>query len=55
MLAKAELENRASPQTYSWYVHTLLANNKIKEANDVYKKHVSGKPLEALELYYMGK
>ena len=55
MLAKAELENRASPQTYSWYVYTLLANNKIKEANDVYKKHVSGKPLEALELYYMGK
>ncbi|MEO8234664.1 MAG: hypothetical protein ABI549_04550, partial [Flavobacterium sp.] len=55
MLAKAELENRATPQTYSWYVYSLLANNKINEANVIYKKYVSGKPLEALELYYMGK
>ena len=55
ILAKAELENRATPQTYSWYVYSLLANNKINEANAIYKKYVSGKPLEALELYYMGK
>ena len=55
ILAKAELTNRATPQTYSWYVYSLLANNKIKEANTIYKKYVSGKPLEALELYYMGK
>ena len=33
----------------------MYANNKIKEANAIYKKYVSGKPLEALELYYMGK
>ncbi|MEO6346990.1 MAG: hypothetical protein ABIO60_03685, partial [Aquaticitalea sp.] len=55
VLAKNELENRATPQTYSWYAYSLLANNKIDEANAIYKEHISGKPLEALELYYMGK
>ncbi|WP_369752848.1 tetratricopeptide repeat protein [Flavobacterium sp. WC2409] len=54
-LAKAELQNRATPQTYSWYAFALLNNNKIDEANAIYKKHISGKPLEALELYYMGR
>lgn len=55
ILAKAELTNRATPQTYSWYVYSLLANHKIAAANAIYKKYVSGQPLEALELYYMGK
>ncbi len=55
IIAKAELTNRATSQTYSWYAYTLLINNKINEANAIYKKYVSGKPLEALELYYMGK
>lgn len=54
-LAKSELENRATPQTYSWYAYALLENNKLDEANAIYKKYISGKPLEALELYYMGK
>ena len=54
-LAKKELLNRATPQTYSWYAYSLLANNKLNEANTIYKKYISGKPLEALELYYMGK
>ena len=55
ILAKAELTNRATPQTYSWYAYSLFANNKIAAANAIYKKYVSGQPLEALELYYMGK
>ncbi|MEO5777481.1 MAG: hypothetical protein ABIQ27_11290 [Flavobacterium sp.] len=55
ILSKAELTNRATPQTYSWYAYSLFANNKIEEANAIYKKYISGKPLEALELYYMGK
>lgn len=55
IMAKNELANRATPQTYSWYAYALLENNKLSEANEIYKKHVSGKPLEALELYYMGK
>ena len=54
-LAKTELKHRATPQTYSWYVYALLANNKLDEANAIYKAHIAGKPLEALELYYMGK
>jgi tetratricopeptide (TPR) repeat protein len=54
-IAKEELQNRKTPQTYSWYAYTLFKNNKIEEANTIYKKYISGKPLEALELYYMGK
>ena len=54
-LGKAEIAKRATPQTYSWYAYSLLANNKIAAANAIYKRYVSGKPLEALELYYMGK
>lgn len=54
-IAKSELENRATPQTYSWYAYALLENNKLNQANAIYKQHISGKPLEALELYYMGK
>jgi hypothetical protein len=54
-LALTELDNRATPQTYAWYSYSLLCNHKPVEAKDVYDKHVSGKPLEAQELYYMGK
>lgn len=54
-LAKIELENRSTPQTYAWYVWSLLCNNKKEEAYREYQKHVSGKPLEGLELYWMGK
>ena len=54
-LAKNELENRATPQTYAWYVWSLLANNKKDTAYAVYQQYVSGKPLEGLELYWMGK
>ena len=54
-LAKRELENRNTPQTYAWYTWSLLSNNKIKEAHAIYQKHISGKPLEGLELYWMGK
>jgi hypothetical protein len=50
-----ELQNRSTPQTYAWYVWALLNNNKKEEAYTVYQKHVSGKPLEGLELYWMGK
>lgn len=55
MLAKRELLNRATPQTYAWYVWALFSNNNTDEAQKVYEEHVSGKPLEGLELYWMGK
>jgi len=54
-LAKDELNNRATPQTYAWYVYTLYMNGKKNEAYKVFQQHVSGQPLEGLELYYMGK
>ncbi len=54
-LAKNELDNRATPQTYAWYAYTLFENNKKDEAYKVFEQHVSGQPLEGLELYYMGK
>jgi hypothetical protein len=54
-LAKDELNNRATPQTYAWYAYTLFENNKKNEAYKVFQQHVSGQPLEGLELYYLGK
>lgn len=55
LLAKGELANRATPQTWAWYAYTLFENNKHDEAYKVFEQHVSGQPLEGLELYYMGK
>lgn len=54
-LAERELRNRATPQTYAWYVWALYVNGHIAEAEKIYQQHVSGKPLEGLELYWMGK
>jgi tetratricopeptide (TPR) repeat protein len=54
-LAERELVNRSTPQTNAWYAWSLYANHKPTEAYAWYKKYVSGKPLEGLELYYMGK
>jgi tetratricopeptide (TPR) repeat protein len=54
-ITKDELNNRANPQTYAWYAWALFSNNKKEEAYKVFQEHVSGKPLEGLELYWMGK
>jgi hypothetical protein len=54
-IAQRELLNRTTPQTYAWYVWALHGNNKTAEAEKVYQQHVSGKPLEGLELFWMGK
>jgi len=54
-LATKELSNRATPQTYAWYAWSLVASNKKDDAWETYRQHVSGKPLEGPELYYMGK
>lgn len=54
-IARDELNNRATPQTYAWYAWSLLANHKRDEAYAVYRRYVSGQPLEALELYWMGR
>lgn len=55
LVALKEIKGRPTPQTYAWYVWTLFCNNKINEASRYYDKYVSGKPLEGLELYWMGK
>jgi len=54
-IAKDELNNRATPQTYAWYAWTLFSNDKKAQAYKVYQQYVSGKPLEGLELYWMGR
>ncbi len=54
-LAKKELSNRNTAQTQAWYAWTLFANHKNEEAYKVFEQSVSGKPLEGLELYWMGK
>ena len=54
-IAEKELTNRTTAQTYSWYVWSLFKNDQHDKALQYYDKYVSGKPLEGLELYYMGK
>lgn len=54
-IAFAELSNRATPQTYSWYVYALTCNQQLEKAKELYDKFVTEKPLEGLELYWMGK
>jgi hypothetical protein len=54
-ISKSELSNRSTPQTYAWYAWSLFSNNKQKEGYQVFQKFVSGRPLEGLELYWMGK
>jgi tetratricopeptide (TPR) repeat protein len=54
-LAKKEITNRATPQTYSWLVFALANNQQFDEATKIYNEFVEGKPLEGLELYWMGK
>jgi hypothetical protein len=54
-IAKDELNNRATPQTYAWYAWALFENGKKQDAYSVFEQHVSGQPLEGLELYWMGK
>jgi len=54
-LAKRELENRSTPQTYAWYAWTLFSNGKKEAAMEQFQRNISGRPLEGLELYWMGK
>jgi hypothetical protein len=54
-VAQREIRNRATAQTYAWLAWCLFLNGEKEKAYDIYKDHISGKPLEALELYWMGK
>src|SRR5450631_260822 len=55
LLAKKELEIRSTPQTHAWYAWTLFFNNNKEAAMEQFHGNISGKPLEGLELYWMGK
>ncbi|MBX9734607.1 MAG: hypothetical protein K2X37_11150 [Chitinophagaceae bacterium] len=55
VLAKAEINNRATPQTYAWLAWTLHQTKQFQLADSVYTHYVKGKPLEALELFWMGQ
>jgi Tfp pilus assembly protein PilF len=54
-IAEKEINNRATPQSYAWYVWCLHKTRQDEKALQVYQAQVSGKPLEALELYWMGQ
>jgi hypothetical protein len=54
-LAEKDIINRPTPQVYAWYVWSLFCNGEKEKAYSVYKGAVSAKPLEGLELYYMGR
>ncbi|HMJ46910.1 MAG TPA: hypothetical protein VK498_06245, partial [Ferruginibacter sp.] len=53
-VAAKELKNRATPQTFAWMVWSLFKKGEKDRAMRLYEEHVSGKPLEGLELFYMG-
>ncbi len=55
VLAEKEINNRPTPQTYAWYAWCLHKTKQDDKAMNIFKANVSGKPLEALELYWMGK
>jgi tetratricopeptide (TPR) repeat protein len=54
-IAEKEVKNRNTPQTNSWLAWALYKNNRKAEAMAIYQKKVNEKPLEGLELYFMGK
>ena len=54
-IAKDEIKNRSTPQTNAWLAWCLFLKGEKQEAYNVYQQWVSRRPLEALELYWMGK
>ena len=54
-LAKREIEVRPTAQAYAALAWTLYCNGLSTKAMQTYEGFVSGKGLEGLELYWMGK
>lgn len=54
-LAQTETYNRPTPQVYAWYAWSLYADHQQDSAYKIFKGFVSQKPLEGLELFYMGR
>ncbi|RYE00432.1 MAG: hypothetical protein EOP50_03745 [Sphingobacteriales bacterium] len=55
LAAQRERSNRATPQTAAWLAWSLSACGRNNEAYALYRKEIAGKPLETLELFWMGK
>ena len=55
LVAEKEIANRHTPQAYAWYAWSLHLTGQDHKALEIYDHFVSGKPLEPLELYWMGK
>jgi tetratricopeptide (TPR) repeat protein len=55
VVAIRERSNRVTPQTAAWLAWSLAACGKKEEAYTLFKKEISGRPLETLELFWMGK
>lgn len=53
-LAEKEMKGRATPQTWCWLAWAQHCAGMDAAAKQTYRLHVSGKPLEAPELYQMG-
>jgi tetratricopeptide (TPR) repeat protein len=53
-LAEKEMQGRATPQTWCWLAWAQHCAGMDATAKETYRLHVSGKPLEAPELYQMG-
>lgn len=54
-IARREIDQRPTSQAYALLAWSLLCNGQKNEAVEMYKNYVSGKALQARELYWMGK
>lgn len=53
-IANSEIENRATPETYSWLAYSLFENGKTTEAVQLIQKEVLGKTFEPESLFIAG-
>lgn len=51
LIAESEMNNRKTPETYSWLALANYKANKIGEATEIINKHVLNKTFEPAALY----
>jgi Tfp pilus assembly protein PilF len=54
-LAEEETVSRPAPQMFAWLAWSLYCSGQKERAYKTFTTYVSNKPLEGLELYYMGR
>jgi tetratricopeptide (TPR) repeat protein len=55
ILAQKETINRPSPQSFAWYSWALFKNNKKDQALQVFQRQITGRSLDGLSAYWIGK